>query len=107
MGLLSGAIAGLAIFYGSRIPLTPKIIYAEIVVGVITGLLTSRIVSERAGWPRTLIAGAVLGFLVTLPVALEAKVLPHVEEAGMAQGLLLAALLKKLSGKSSSTSTGS
>ena len=94
-GLAAGLLAGTAIFLASRDPLTPKIIYAELVTGAVTGLLMIRVVWEGRGWARTLVAGAVLGGVIAMFLAAEAKMVPFVLQAGVLQGLLLAAVLKR------------
>lgn len=95
-GLALGGLSGAGIYLASEMPLTPRIIYAELILGAILGTLMTRVVRVGAGWVRTLVGGAILGFLLAAILASEAEMVPYILEAGVAQGVALAAVLKKL-----------
>ncbi len=95
-GILLGALGAAGIFF---VPIEPRpvpIFIAGTIKGGLTGLLLAGTFSGRESWMRTLAAGAVLGGLMGLVVALAKgfAAAPYVVHASLIEGLLLAAVLK-------------
>lgn len=95
-GTLLGALGAAGIFF---VPVEPRplpIFIAGTIKGGLTGLLLAGTFSGRESWALTLAAGALLGGLMGLVVALAKgfAAAPYVVHASLMEGFLLAAVLK-------------
>lgn len=96
-GLAVGGLAGAGIFFVPEEPLKVQIFLAAGLKGALSGLLLAGALRAANGWGRTLLAGAALGGLMGLVVALAKgfAAAPYVAPSGVVEGLALAAILKK------------
>ena len=95
-GVLLAGLMGLSIFFVPEEPLKGPIYLATSIKGGLLGLMLATALSKKTRWSATLIAGAALGGLMGLVIALAKgfESAPLVIPISLVQGMLLAAILK-------------
>lgn len=96
-GVLIAAVLGVGIFFQPDEPLKTSIFLATMLKGGLMGLMIAALLRRRDGWRKTLLAGAAVGALWGLVIALAKgfSAAPIVVPASAVEALAMAAILKR------------